>query len=114
MCSQNNIYNDATITNNDVIHSYEISNQINISTILRHDQHSQRIVSTYSSILTSNTHTILPPFGKENMCFMKEGKSDQAARCIESSIMTKVSDYVLSIDTFEQKIVVLKGMLRSL
>ena len=44
---------------------------------------------------------------------MKEGKSDQAARCIKSRIMTKVIDSVLSIDTFEQKCVVLKGMLQS-
>ena len=44
---------------------------------------------------------------------MKEGKSDQAARCIKSRIMTKVIDYVLSIDTFKQKYVVLKGMLKS-
>ena len=44
---------------------------------------------------------------------MKEGKYDQAARCIKSRIMTKVIDYVLSIDTFEQKYVVLKGMLQS-
>ena len=47
------------------------------------------------------------------MCFLKEGKSDQAARCIKSRIMTKVIDYVLSIDTFEQQCVVLKGMLQS-
>ena len=44
---------------------------------------------------------------------MKEGKSDQAARCIKSRIITKVVDYVLSIDTFEHKCVVLKGMLQS-
>ena len=44
---------------------------------------------------------------------MKEGKSDQAARCIKSRIMTKMIDYVLSIDTFEQKCVVLKGVLQS-
>ena len=48
------------------------------------------------------------------MCFMKEGKSDQAARCIESRIMNKVIDYALPIDTFEQQYVVLKGMLQSL
>ena len=47
------------------------------------------------------------------MCFLKEGKYDQAASCIKSRIMTKVIDYVLSIDTFEQKYVVLKGMLQS-
>ena len=44
---------------------------------------------------------------------MKEVKSDQAARCIKSRIMTKVIDYVLSIDTFEQRCVVLKCMLQS-
>ena len=47
------------------------------------------------------------------MCFMKEGKSDQAARCIKSRIMTKVIDSVLSIDKFEQQCVVLKVMLQS-
>ena len=42
---------------------------------------------------------------------MKEGKYDQAARCIESMIKTKAIDYVLSVDTFEQQCVVIKGML---
>ena len=40
---------------------------------------------------------------------MKEGKYDQAPRCIKSRIMTKATDYILSIDTFEQQFVVLKG-----
>ena len=44
---------------------------------------------------------------------MKEGKFDQAARCIKSRIMTNVIGYVLSIDKFEQQCVVLKGMLQS-
>ena len=48
------------------------------------------------------------------MCFMKEGKTNQAARCIKSRITTKVVDYFLSIDTFEQKRVVLKVTLKSL
>ena len=47
------------------------------------------------------------------MRFMKEGKSDQDARCIKSRIMTDLIDSVLSIDKFEQKYVVLKGMLQS-
>ena len=41
---------------------------------------------------------------------MKEGKSDQAARCITSRINIKGIDSILSIDTFEQQCVVLKGM----
>ena len=48
------------------------------------------------------------------MCFLKEGKSDQATRCIKSSIMTKMIDYVLSIDTFLQQCVVLNGMFQPL
>ena len=44
---------------------------------------------------------------------MKGGKSAQATGCIKLGIMTKVIDYVLSIDTFEQQCVVLKGMLQS-
>ena len=44
---------------------------------------------------------------------MREGKSDQADRCIKSRITTKAIDYVLSINKFEQKCVVLKGMLQS-
>ena len=44
---------------------------------------------------------------------MKEGKSDQATRCIISKIMTKVVDYVLSIEIFEQQCVVQKVMFQS-
>ena len=44
---------------------------------------------------------------------MKEGKSDQATRCVKSSIMTKFVDYILSIDIFEQQYVVLKVVLQS-
>ena len=44
---------------------------------------------------------------------MKGGKSDQAARCIKSRIITNVINYVLSIDTFEQKCVMFKVMFKS-
>ena len=44
---------------------------------------------------------------------MREGKTAQSARCIKSMIMTKMIDYFLSIDKFEQQCVVLKGMLQS-
>ena len=44
---------------------------------------------------------------------MKEGRSDQAARCIKSRTMNKLIDYVLSIDTFEQQNVLIQGMLQS-
>ena len=45
---------------------------------------------------------------------MKEGKSDQAARCIKSRVINKVIYSVLSIGTFEQKCVMLKGVFQSL
>ena len=44
---------------------------------------------------------------------MKEGESEQVARCIKSRITTKVIDFVLSINTFEKKCVVFRGMLQS-
>ena len=44
---------------------------------------------------------------------MKEVESYQATRCIKSRMMTKVVDFVLSIDIFEQQCVVLKGVLQS-
>ena len=44
---------------------------------------------------------------------MKEGKYYQAARCIKSTIMTKVIDYFLLIDSFEQQFVVIKVMFQS-
>ena len=47
------------------------------------------------------------------MCFQKDGKTTQAARFIKSRIMTKVIDYVLLIDIFGQKCVVLKAMLQA-
>ena len=47
------------------------------------------------------------------MCFQNDVKAAQAARCIKSSIMTKLVDSVLSIDAFEQQCFVLKGILQS-
>ena len=87
--------------------------EINISTISTPNNHSQCISSTFSITFTSNTPTILPPVGEEYMFFMKEDKSDQAARCIKSSIVTKLIDSVISVYTFEQQCVILKVMLQS-
>ena len=47
------------------------------------------------------------------MCFHIDGKYAHAEKCVKYRIMTKVIDCVLSIDTFEQKCVRLKGMLQS-
>ena len=114
LCSQNTIKNDASITNIDDIESCDTQKkQINISIISSPNHHLQRIYSISSSTCSSNTTKILPLVGKEYMCFITEGKSDQAARCIKSRIMTKATDSFLSIDKFEHQCVVLKGMLQS-
>ena len=46
--------------------------------------------------------------------FKKDGKTNQAARCITSRITTKAIDSIILIDKFEQQCVVLKGILKSL
>ena len=99
--SKNTIYNNATIKNNSDIQSCETpKNNYSIQTILTPNHNSQHIATTSSSRLNFNTPAILPPVGKYYMCFMKECKSDQVARCIKSRIMTKVVDFVISIETF--------------
>ena len=59
-----------------------------------------------------HTTTKLPSTGKEYLCLQINGKYSQDAKCVKSRIMTKFIDYILSIDTFEQKCDVLKGMLQ--
>ena len=62
-----------------------------------------------------NLHKIVnfPLVSKEYLCFHISGKPAQTARCDKYKIITKVVDYVISIDTFEQKCVVIKGMFKS-
>ena len=48
------------------------------------------------------------------MCFQIDGKSSQAAKCVEYMIMTKVIYCAIFIYIFEQQYVLLKGMLQSL
>ena len=92
--SQNTTQNDATITKNDDIQSCETAKKQNYSipTISTPDHHSQLIATTYLSILNLHNPKILPSVRKEYMCFLKEGKTDQAARCIKSRIMTTAID----------------------
>ena len=72
--------------------------------------------SNYTLTIASiklHTTTILPPNGKEYLFLKISGKSSQTAKCVKSRIMTKVINYILSIDTFEQQCVVSKCMLQS-
>ena len=60
-----------------------------------------------------HTTTKLPTAGREYFCFQINGKYSQAAKYIKSRIITKVINYILYIDTFEQQRVFLKGMFQS-
>ena len=66
LCYQNTIQNDASITNNDDMHSCETAGKksYSIPTISRPNHHTERIATPSSSILNLNTPTILPPVGK--------------------------------------------------
>ena len=108
----NTIENYATIKNYDKIQSCEtLRKKYIILSISTYNHHSQSIDTTSSSILNLNTIRILSTVGKYCMCFMKEGKSDQAARFIKSRKTNKAIDSVLSIDTFEPQCFMLKCML---
>ena len=60
--SQNTIHNDVSITNKDDINSCETAKKKSdsIPTISTHNNHSQRIATTSSSLLNLNAPTILP------------------------------------------------------
>ena len=88
-------------------------NMYSIPTTSSPNNHAQCISATSMSMLNLHTNTKLPLAGKEYVCFQNDGKTAQAAKCIRSRIMNKVIEYVLSIDTFEQQCVVLKGILQS-
>ena len=47
------------------------------------------------------------------MCFQINSKYPHAAQCVKSRIPNNAIDYILSIDTFEQQCVVIKGILQS-
>ena len=115
MYSQNTIQNDARIKNNDDIKSCDTARKQNyrIPTISTPNYSKQHIDTTSSSVLNLNTPMILPPVGKECMCFQKDGKTAQADSCIKSRIMTKEIYSVLSIDISEQNMFLLRVMLQS-
>ena len=60
-----------------------------------------------------NTTNKLPPSGEEYLCFQINGESSHASQCVKSRIMNKAVDSILFVDTFEQKCVVIKGVLQS-
>ena len=57
--------------------------------------------------------TQLPPLGKEYFCFQVEKKSPRDSQCVKSRVLKKVVYSILSINTFEQKCVVIKFIFQS-
>ena len=47
------------------------------------------------------------------MCFQVDKKYPRAAQFVQSRVLNKAIDYILSINTFEQQCVVIKCMLQS-
>ena len=60
-----------------------------------------------------HTRTELSPAGKGYLCFLINGKYSHAAQCVKYRIMNMATDSILYIYIFEQKCVVIKGMLQS-
>ena len=60
-----------------------------------------------------HTRTEFPPSGKEYLGFHVNKEYSHAAQCVKSRIMNMAIDYILSIDTFEKKCDMLKGILKS-
>ena len=104
MCSQNNTQNDLIITNNDDIQSCETPRKLNyiIPTTSNPKHNVKHIVAMPVFSFNLLTTVKLTPAGKAYTCFQIDGKYAQVAKCVESSIITEVIYYVLSIDTFEQ------------
>ena len=59
-----------------------------------------------------HTTTESPPAGKEYLYFQINGKPSHATQCVKSRIINKSIDYILLIYKFEQKYIVIKGLLQ--
>ena len=118
------ILDNKMITNN--YNNNKISNTDDIQSCVtpRKNNYSVQVTSTLTHLtpldstlpipsVKLHTTTKLPPDGKEYFCVQINVKSSQATKCVKSRIMTKVIGSILSIDTFEQQCVVLKGVLQS-
>ena len=60
----------------------------------------------------SKTSSKLPAYGKEYICFHIGGKYVHAAQCAKSQALTKFIGSILDIESFEQKCVIMKGLLQ--
>ena len=106
-------HNRNSISNTDDIHSCVTPQKQNYSVQDTSTTTHLTSLNTTLTISYVNLHatTKLPPARKEYFCFLIDYKSSHAVQCVKSRIVNKAIDYILSIDTNENKCVVNKGML---
>ena len=107
--------NNTEISNTDDIHSCAPRRKIIYSAQAKSTPPLLTPLNTTLTIAPVELHrtTKLALVGKEYLCFQIKSKYPHAAQCFKSRILNKAIDYILSIDTFEQECVVIKGMLKS-
>ena len=67
---------------------------------------------TISTTTTPRSSALTPP-GKEYLCFQTERESDHTAQCAKSREFIKVLKAIIDIELFEQKCVIINGLLQS-
>ena len=53
----------------------------------------------------------VPPSGNEYIFFQTDGDTDHASQCAKSLALIKVVDSIIEIESFQQKCVIIKGLL---
>ena len=109
------IQNKKNTSNTDDIHSCITPQKQHYSVQATSTTPHLKPLNTTLPIVTIESHTTtkIPLVGKEYLCFQINSKSPHAAQCVKPRILNKATDSILYIDTFEQKIVVIKCMLQS-
>ena len=108
--------NKNNTSNTDDIHSCGTPQKQNYSVKATSTPPSLTPLNTTLPITPVEFHKIkqLPPSGKKYLCFHTSSKYSHADQCVKSQILNNAINYILSIDTFKQKCVVIKCMLQSL
>ena len=103
---------DSTTNQNKKNTSY--TDDIHSCVTLRKQNYSVNTTSTHPYLTPLNntlpiepvelhTTTKLSPASKEYLCFQVNSKYHHADQCVKSRILNKAIDYILSIDTFDQR-----------
>ena len=96
------IQNTVNISNTDDIHSCVTPRNQNISVKYTSTPPPLTPLITTLPILPVEVlkTTLLPPLGKEYLCFQVNSKSPHASQCVKSRVLNEAIDSILSIDKF--------------